>query len=60
MADATYHNNPISTEVAVILQNQTLEEKEFMSFEKILEWYRAWEGHCYVSFSGGKDSTVLA
>lgn len=60
MADATYHNNPIPTEVAVILQNQTLEEKEFMSFEKILEWYRAWEGRCYVSFSGGKDSTVLA
>lgn len=60
MADATYHNNPISTEVAVVLQNQTLEEKEFMSFEKILEWYRAWGGQCYVSFSGGKDSTVLA
>lgn len=60
MDNAVYHNNPIPTEVAVVLQNQTLEEKEFMSFEKILEWYRAWEGCCYVSFSGGKDSTVLA
>lgn len=41
---AVYHNNPIPTEVAVVLQNQTLEEKEFMTFEKITEWYRAWGG----------------
>ncbi len=26
---------------------------------KIIEWYEFWEGKVYVSFSGGKDSTVL-
>lgn len=31
-----------------------------MSREKIAQWYDAWDGKCYVSFSGGKDSTVLA
>ena len=32
----------------------------FLSREKIEQWYDAWGGKCYVSFSGGKDSTVLA
>lgn len=27
--------------------------------ERIREWYEAWDGKVYVSFSGGKDSTVL-
>ncbi|ETR69776.1 MAG: hypothetical protein OMM_09315 [Candidatus Magnetoglobus multicellularis str. Araruama] len=26
---------------------------------RIREWYRAFDGNVYVSFSGGKDSTVL-
>lgn len=26
----------------------------------MLEWYQKWDGKVYVSFSGGKDSTVLA
>lgn len=26
---------------------------------RIKEWYEYWEGDVYVSFSGGKDSTVL-
>lgn len=26
----------------------------------ISEWYAHWDNECYVSFSGGKDSTVLA
>ena len=26
----------------------------------ISEWYAHWDNQCYVSFSGGKDSTVLA
>lgn len=26
----------------------------------ISEWYAYWDNQCYVSFSGGKDSTVLA
>ena len=31
-----------------------------VSQTRILEWYKAWDGKVYVSFSGGKDSTVLA
>lgn len=31
-----------------------------MSWQRIREWYDHWEGNVYVSFSGGKDSTVLA
>lgn len=27
--------------------------------QRIREWYEHWEGNVYVSFSGGKDSTVL-
>lgn len=30
-----------------------------MSLERIHEWYKHWEGKVYVSFLGGKDSTVL-
>ena len=41
-------------------------DKIFLSEAKILhtkkvikEWYEHWEGNVFVSFSGGKDSTVL-
>lgn len=30
-----------------------------MTKRRIREWYEAWDGDVYVSFSGGKDSTVL-
>jgi hypothetical protein len=30
-----------------------------MSLSRIREWYEHWEGDVYISFSGGKDSTVL-
>ena len=36
-----------------------LEIKIEYSKEKIKEWYEYWEGKVYISFSGGKDSTVL-
>lgn len=41
------------------LQAKTLEEKIQISTARIIEWYENWEGQVYVSFSGGKDSTVL-
>lgn len=41
------------------LQSKTLEEKIQLSTARIIEWYEAWGGQVYVSFSGGKDSTVL-
>lgn len=40
-------------------QSLPLEAKIILSKQKIKEWYRAWGSDVYVSFSGGKDSTVL-
>lgn len=40
-------------------QSLSLEQKVALSQQRIKEWYEAWEGNVYVSFSGGKDSTVL-
>ena len=37
-----------------------LNAKILMSQNRIREWYEHWNGDVYVSFSGGKDSTVLA
>lgn len=41
------------------LQGLPLEVKIRKSEQRIKEWYEAWDGSVYVSFSGGKDSTVL-
>lgn len=41
------------------LQNQPLERKINITITRIIEWYQRWNGQVYVSFSGGKDSTVL-
>lgn len=43
----------------VALQNSTLEDKVRTAEERIIEWYEHWDGKVAVSFSGGKDSTVL-
>ena len=40
-------------------QSFLLDKKIEMSYDRIKEWYEAWDGQVYVSFSGGKDSTVL-
>jgi 3'-phosphoadenosine 5'-phosphosulfate sulfotransferase (PAPS reductase)/FAD synthetase len=40
-------------------QALTLKEKVELSFERIMEWYEAFDGKVAVSFSGGKDSSVL-
>lgn len=42
-----------------MMQAWPLERKIQVTQTRIMEWYMRWEGKVYVSFSGGKDSTVL-
>lgn len=53
-------NTPLTNEAAKKLLSLDLDDKIITSVEKLDEWYTAWGGQCYVSVSGGKDSTVLA
>ncbi len=53
-------NQPLTNEAARKLMALDVQDKEILTYEKLDEWYTAWGGQCYVSFSGGKDSTVLA
>lgn len=41
------------------LQVLPLERKIQITQSRIIEWYKHYDGQVYVSFSGGKDSTVL-
>ena len=41
------------------MQSLPLDIKIRMTKERIEQWYNYWDGMVYVSFSGGKDSTVL-
>ena len=41
-------------------QSESLEQKFQRTLAKVSEWYSRFDGEVYVSFSGGKDSTVLA
>lgn len=41
------------------MQSLPLELKIRKSQERIKEWYEYWDGMVYISYSGGKDSTVL-
>jgi len=41
------------------MQSLSLEAKILKTKMRIREWYDHWNGEVYVSFSGGKDSTVL-
>lgn len=41
------------------LQALPLERKVLITQTRIIEWYQHWKGDVCVSFSGGKDSTVL-
>lgn len=41
------------------MQSLSLDAKIRMTQYRIREWYDHWDGQVYVSFSGGKDSTVL-
>ena len=41
------------------MQAWSLERKIMVTQTRIIEWYQHYKGQVYVSFSGGKDSTVL-
>ena len=41
------------------MQSMSLADKIKMSARRIKDWYDHYDGEVYVSFSGGKDSTVL-
>lgn len=40
-------------------QSLPLHAKIVMTKQRIRQWYDYWDGNVYISFSGGKDSTVL-
>lgn len=42
-----------------IMQSWSLQRKIQVTQTRILEWYLHYKGQAYISFSGGKDSTVL-
>ena len=42
------------------MQSWSLNLKIQVTQTRIMEWYRRHDNQCYVGFSGGKDSTVLA
>lgn len=46
-------------EQLVRFQSLPINQKIALSERRIDEWYRYWNSQVYVSFSGGKDSTVL-
>ena len=41
------------------LQALPLDKKVILSKQRIKQWYEYWDGNVFISFSGGKDSTVL-
>ena len=41
------------------MQAWPLSRKIQVTQTRIIEWYQKWHGQVYISFSGGKDSTVL-
>jgi 3'-phosphoadenosine 5'-phosphosulfate sulfotransferase (PAPS reductase)/FAD synthetase len=49
----------MNSEYLKSLQSKSLEEKIIMTKERITQWYDYWNGLVCISFSGGKDSTVL-
>ena len=52
--------NAFTKEDLKAFQAETLDQKFQRTLAKVSEWYSYWNGEVYVSFSGGKDSTVLA
>ena len=54
MSETKYTKEDLKT-----MQSWSLERKIQVTQTRIIEWYQHYKGQVYVSFSGGKDSTVL-
>ena len=52
-------DNKYTIEDLKIMQSWSLQRKIQVTQTRIIEWYQKNDGKVYVSFSGGKDSTVL-
>lgn len=52
-------DNKYTSEDLKIMQSWPFERKILVTQTRIIEWYQRNNGKVYVSFSGGKDSTVL-
>lgn len=53
------HDNKMTLDDLKRLQGLPLSNKILVTQTRIMEWYMRNDGQVYVSFSGGKDSTVL-
>lgn len=51
--------NKYTKEDLSIMQGWSLERKIRVTQTRIIEWYQYFNGQVYISFSGGKDGTVL-
>lgn len=51
--------NKYTPEDLKTMQSWSLERKIQVTQTRLIEWYQKFGGKVYVSFSGGKDSTVL-
>ena len=49
----------LTKEDKLAFMNMTLDDKVKRTKQLVMEWYGQFDGKVYVSFSGGKDSTVL-
>ena len=58
-SNGTPSDNKRTSEDLSILQGLDLDLKIAISKRRIEDWYEEFDGDVYVSFSGGKDSTVL-
>lgn len=56
---STSFENKYTVEDLRIMQSWSLQRKIQVTQTRIIEWYQKNDGKVYVSFSGGKDSTVL-
>jgi len=52
-------NTPISNPNMLRLQSLPLAQKEHLALRRIKQWHTTFPSRTFISFSGGKDSTVL-